>query len=150
MKTCNQASTNVAVASPAPAESRPKSLRFEVLKGERDATGKVHRVKAVGIAYLPIGSRTYTIFLKTFVNDVFYLLPETRDLSRGDYGILTRVPSPTPNRKYIWNNVGSAFRLEDNNFGLLHLQWDLFGAPDIYMSLIPEPEAQVLATKEKL
>ena len=82
-------------------------------------------------------SRTYTIYLKPLLKDVFYLMPEEKKLTRGDYVILTREPSPMPPKKFYWNNIGEGYLLNGDNAGLMRLEWDFFGAEDIYMSLHP-------------
>lgn len=129
--------------NPQTVAARAKSFRFDVFKGVTDDSGKIHKLKSVGNGYLIEGCKTYTIYLKTFLNDVFYLLPEQKKLTNADYVILTREPSQNPSRKYFWNNIGDGCLLSGENSGLLQLNWDLFGVPDIYLNLYPRnPEGE--------
>ena len=82
--------------SPRPQKHREHSPRFDIFKGTRDKTGKVVRVKSVGCAFLHPTTMNYTVFLRTFINDVFYLLKETINPAFGDYAILTRIPAVNP------------------------------------------------------
>ena len=123
-------------------EKRGKIYRFDIFKGVEDSTGKVQKIRSLGAAQLMEGTRTYTVYLKPLLKDVFYLMPEEKKLTRGDYVILTREPSPNPPRKYYWNNIGEGFILSGVNSGLMRLEWDLFGAGDIYMSLSPMNRAE--------
>ncbi len=107
--------------------------RFDVFRGKTNEQGKVEKIASVGHGTLYEGSATYTIYLKTFLKDQFYLLPE-RDQDRPfDLVILTREPSSLPGKKYFWNRVGTAKLLSDKNAGLMRLDFDLFGA-EIYLS----------------
>ncbi|MBI3556166.1 MAG: hypothetical protein HY074_07875 [Deltaproteobacteria bacterium] len=119
------------------AERRAKVYRFDIFKGVEDSDGKIQKIRSIGAAQLMEGARTYTVYLKPLLKDVFYLMPEEKKLTRGDYVILTREPAPVPPRKYYWNNIGEGFILAGANSGLMRLEWDFFGADDIYMSLHP-------------
>lgn len=119
-------------------QTAPKSFRFDIFKGSKDASGKVAKVKSVGSAHLTEGCKTYTLYLKTFLNDVFYILPEQKPSKKADYVILTREVSKNPARKYFWNNVGSADVLSGENAGLAQLTFDLLGTQDIYLNLYPK------------
>jgi len=119
------------------AEKQSKIYRFDIFKGVEAPDGKIQKIRSIGSAQLLEGTKTYTVYLKTLLKDVFYLLPEQKRLTRGDYVILTREASQTPGRKYYWNNIGECFVLTDQNAGLMKLSFDLFGANDIYMSLHP-------------
>lgn len=134
MKSMMERALNNAKAN---AEKRAKVYRFDIFKGVTDADGKVQKIRSIGAAQLMEGARTYTVYLKPLLKDVFYLMPEEKKLTRGDYVILTREPSPTPQRKYYWNNIGEGFILSGANAGIMRLDWDFFGAEDIYMSLHP-------------
>ena len=123
--------------NPESVPAKAKAFRFDVFKGAVDSDGKVHKLKSVGNGYLVEGCKTYTIYLKTFLNDVFYLLPEQKKMTKADYIILTREPSQNPSRKYFWNNVGEGVLLTGENAGLLQLTWDIFGDSDIYLNLYP-------------
>lgn len=118
-------------------EHRAKLYRFDIFKGVEGSGGKVQKIRTVGSAQLMEGSKTYTVYLKTLLKDVFFLLPEQKKLTRGDYVILTREPSHNPSRKFYWNNVGECFVMGGENTGLMKLSFDLFGANDLYMSLHP-------------
>jgi hypothetical protein len=119
------------------AENQAKVYRFDIFKGVEDSEGKVQKIRSVGSAQLLEGAKTYTVYLKTLLKDVFFLLPEQKRMTRGDYVILTREPSQTAGRKYFWNNIGECYLLDGANAGLMRLSFDLFGAEDIYMSLHP-------------
>ena len=111
--------------------------RYEIFKGRRDDSGVVHKVKPVGSAYIREGLRTYTVAIKTFLLDKFYLLPNTRpEISDADYVILTREPGHNVGRKYFWNNVGEGRLMDGPNHGLLKLTWDILPC-EIYMNLNP-------------
>lgn len=116
---------------------KARTYRFDIFKGVEDSEGKVQKIRSIGSAVLLEGAKTYTVYLKTLLKDVFYLLPEQKRMTCGDYVILTREPSQTTGRKYFWNNVGECYLLRDKNAGLMRLSFDLFGAEDIYMSLHP-------------
>lgn len=124
-------------------EQRSKIYRFDIFKGVEDSAGKIQKIRSIGAAQLMEGARTYTVYLKPLLKDVFYMMPEEKKLTRGDYVILSREPSPNPPRKYYWNNIGEGHLLADNNAGLMRLDWDLFGAEDIYMSLHPMNRGEV-------
>lgn len=110
--------------------------RFDIFKGKRDNDGKVTKVKPVGAAYLRDGMKTYTVILKTFLQDRFYLLPNTKAGADCDFVVLTRELAQNIGRKYFWNNVGSGKILAGANHGLMELAWDVL-AGDLYMSLHP-------------
>ncbi len=127
-------------------EKKPKEItvyRFDVFKGAADATGKIQKVKSVGVAYLREGMQTYTLHLKSFLEDTFYLLKNSR-ATGPDFVILTREHAKRGNRKYHWNNCGEGLVQEGSNTDLLKLEWDLFGE-DIYMTVKPI-HAQEIAT----
>lgn len=111
--------------------------RFDIFKGLEGADGKIQKIRSIGSAHLMEGAKTYTVYLKPLLKDVFYLLPEEKRLTRGDYVILTREQSQTPGRKFFWNNIGECYLMGGENAGLMRLSFDLFGANDIYMSLHP-------------
>lgn len=129
-------------------EKEPRYLRFDVFKGEKDAEGKIQKTKSVGVAFKPKDSTTFNLYLKTFTQEVFYLMPECMDMSRGDYTILTRVPSHFPNRKYFWNSVGEGWYLKGPNKGLMHLKWDMLGVDDIFLCLTPEVRPDPIPPKK--
>ena len=110
--------------------------RFDIFKGVRSESGKVSKVKSVGAAYLREGLKTYTVNLKTFLNDKFYLLPNSKREYDADFVILTREPALNPGRKYFWNNIGDGKVMDGINSGIMRLNWDVFGS-DIYMTLHP-------------
>lgn len=116
---------------------KPRAFRFDIFKGQKNEAGKINKLKSVGGASLVEGSQTYSVYLKTFLNDVFYLLPERKKITKVDFIILTREPSQNPRRKYFWNNVGEGSVLTGENSGLVALTWDVFGANEIYLNLYP-------------
>jgi hypothetical protein len=109
--------------------------RFDVFKGVADATGKIQKVKSVGVAYLREGLQTYTLHLKSFLDDTFYLLKNSKPTG-ADFVILTRELAKRGNRKYHWNNCGEGTVQKGSNSDLLKLDWDLFGE-DIFMTVNP-------------
>lgn len=124
-------------------EKKANVFRFDIFKGVEDSEGKIQKIRSLGSAQLLEGAKTYTVYLKTLLKDVFYVLPEQKRMTRGDYVILTRELSQTPGRKYFWNNIGECYLLGGQNAGFMKLSFDLFGAEDIYMNLHPiHKEAQ--------
>lgn len=117
-------------------ESR-RAFRFDIFKGVIDGQGKIQRVKSVGAAYLVEGSKTYAVYLKTFLNERFYLLPEEKRHD-SDFAILTREASRNLRRKYFWNNVGQGKIMSGENSGFVHLEWDILGCDGIYLNLYPK------------
>lgn len=115
----------------------PKGHRFDIFKGVPDGVGKIHKLRSTGYALLAEGSKTYIVHLKTLLDDVFYLCAE-QEMTSADYVIFTREASRTPGRKYFWNRVGECRVLSGPNAGLMKMEWDLFGADDIYMDLYPK------------
>jgi len=126
------------IVVPMPTNEKPRTYRFDIFKGVKDASGKVSKVKSVGSAALTEGTKTYTLYIKTFLHDPFYVLPEQKPSRTADYVILTREPSRIPNRKYFWNSVGSGVLLTNENAGLLKLCWDMLGCDDVYLNLYPK------------
>lgn len=127
--------------------------RFDLFKGVKDANGKVSKVKSVGSSYIREGLKTYTVHLKTFLKDTFYLLPNTKPtITKADFVVLTRELAQNSGKKYFWNSVGEGRILDGVNHGLMQLSWDVLMADDIYMALHPInatelPEAQRLAAE---
>ncbi len=120
-----------------------KGYRFDIFKGIEEQ-GKLRKIRSVGFAYLPEGAKTYTVYLKTFLQDQFCLLPEQKGLTDGDYVILTREPSKMPGRKYRWHNVGTCKILSGEMTGYMQMFWDLLCSDGIYMNLHPisrDPDA---------
>lgn len=110
-----------------------KVYRFDVFKGAVNDEGRVEKINSVGHATLYEGSTTYSIYLKTLLRDLFYLLPE-QDTSRPfDFVILTREPSSLPGKKYFWNRVGTAKLLDEQNAGIMKLEFDLFSV-DLFLN----------------
>lgn len=94
----------------------------------------MEKVCSVGHSTLYEGSTTYSVYLKTLLKDLFYLLPE-QDASRPyDFVILTREPSSIPGKKYFWNRVGTAKLLSEKNAGIMQLEFDLFPGVDLYLN----------------
>jgi hypothetical protein len=118
------------------ANAKVNVYRFDVFKGKQDETGKVVKVVSVGAAYLREGMKTYTLSLKTFLNDKFYLLPNSKPESSADFVILTRELAQNLTRKYFWNNVGVGRLLDGANKGLMALEWYML-ADNVYMNLHP-------------
>ena len=112
-----------------------KIYRFDVFKGKRNAEGKVEKVCSVGHSTLYEGSTTYSVYLKTLLKDLFYLLPEQDSSRPFDFVILTREPSSIPGKKYFWNRVGTAKLLDEQNAGIMVLDFDiLFTGVEIYLN----------------
>lgn len=110
--------------------------RYEIFKGTVDSSEKIIRTRSVGSAYLKEGQTTLTLTLKTFLDDRFYLMPDIKKESPGNYVIFTREIAHTLKRKYFWNAVGEGKILDGVNHGLMKLSWDVL-AGDLYMSLHP-------------
>lgn len=117
--------------------ARPTTYRFDIIKGIEDSTGRLSRARSVGSAYLVEGRKTYTIYLRSFVNDVFYLLPD-KEQPTSKFAILTRTHSRRQDRKFFWNVVGIGTVLDGSRSGYMQLRWDLLDAKDIYMNLHPQ------------
>ena len=112
--------------------------RFDIFKGYRDPSGKVNKIKSIGSAYIRQGLRTYTVHLKTFLKDTFYLLENTRQItSNADFVILTREPAQHSGKKYFWNSVGEGRILDQENEGIMELSWDLLPG-DVYLDMSPK------------
>ena len=126
------------ITSPQTDQIKPKAFRFDVFKGVKDDSGKVHKLKSVGSAHIIDGCKTYTVHIKTFLSDVFYLLPETKRPTEADFVILTREPSQQVGRKYFWNSIGEGKILTGENSCLVNLIWDVLGVDDIYLNLYPK------------
>jgi hypothetical protein len=119
--------------------------RFDVFKGILDENGKVIKTKSVGSAYVREGLSTYTVHLKTFLKDTFYLLQNTKSPSP-DFVILTREPAQNLNRKYFWNSVGEGIVLDGLNKGIMKLNWDVVGT-DLYMTVEPISVTEIAANE---
>ena len=118
-------------------KEKKQSYRFDIFKGVVEADGAVRKVKSVGAAHIVEGSHTYAVFLKTFLKDLFYLMPDQKKLTDADFLIYTREPSRNPNRKYYWNQIGEGRFLTGKNNGFMKLTWDVLGCQDLYMNLYP-------------
>ena len=117
--------------------------RFDVFKGYKDESGKVTKIKSLGSAYIREGLKTYTLHLKTFLKDTYYLLPNTKHIStNADFVILTREIAQNSGKKYFWNNIGEARAMKGPNAGLLELDFDLLGE-DVYMPTEPYKVGEV-------
>lgn len=123
-------------------ESKPREeksiqgYRFDIFKGSQDDDGKITKIRSIGNAYIKEGFRTYTISLKTFLQERFYLLPNSKPDIKADYLILTRESAQHFQKKYFWNSVGEGKILDGVNHGIMKLSWDVL-ADHIYMSLHP-------------
>jgi hypothetical protein len=115
--------------------SKTTIYRFDIFRGETLPDGRVQKVKSVGNAYVREGLSTYTVHLKTFLKDTFYLLQNTKS-ENPDFVILTREPSQNPSRKYFWNHVGEVEVLGGVNDGIMRMKWDLLNG-EIYMKAEP-------------
>jgi hypothetical protein len=114
-----------------------KVYRFDIFMGRKDTEGRIQKVRSIGVAYHTDGQATYSIRLKTFLDDAFFLLPEKKS-SGADFLILTRVPAKRAGKPFFWNTVGEAKFLRGPDSGFMHLVWDLFGGDNIYMDLYPK------------
>lgn len=114
-------------------------FRFQVFQGDKDASGKVHKTKSVGMAYLKDGQNILSLRLWMFSWDRYYILPHKNDSSK--YLVMTREPNKNPmaKNKYFWNIVGSG--VVDSLHGFIELEFDLLSKP-IYVSIHPESSAQ--------
>jgi hypothetical protein len=114
--------------------NKVKVYRFDVFKGRIDDSGKIEKINSVGHSTLYEGSTTYTLYLRMFLKDQFYLLPEQEAGRPFDFVILTREPSSLPGKKYFWNRVGTAKLLGDQNSGIMKLDFDLLACVDLYLN----------------
>lgn len=121
--------------------------RFDVFKGVADLSGRIQKVKPVGVAYLREGMQTYTLHLKTFLENTFYLLKNSKPVG-SDFVILTREFAKHGPRKYHWNNCGEGTVLPGINSDLIKLDWDLFGE-DIYMTVNPKKVQEIVVESDK-
>lgn len=112
---------------------KTKVHRFDVFKGTTNEEGKVEKIASVGHSTLYEGSTTYSLYLRMFLKDQFFLLPEQEAGRPFDFVILTREPSSLPGKKYFWNRVGTAKLLSDQNSGILKLEFDLLEA-ELYLN----------------
>lgn len=135
----------VPVVSP---RATAKSYRFDIFKGVKDAEGRIQKVKSIGAAQLFEGCHTYSVYLKTFTTQVFYLMAPNPERSQTNYVLMTREASKSPKQKFFWNNVGDAKVLSGANAGLMLLNWDLLGREDLYLNLYPmeRPESNSVST----
>lgn len=115
-------------------QTKTKIYRFDVFRGREREDGKVEKVVSVGHATLYEGSSTYTIYLRMFLKDQFYLLPEREVEKPHDLVILTREPSNLPGKRFFWNRIGTAKLLSDKNSGILRLDFDLLHNAGLYLS----------------
>ena len=127
---------NSAIQMKKKADQNQTIYRYDLFKGSIGADGKVTKVRSVGSAYNREGQTTLTVTLKTFLEDKFFLLPNTKADNPANYVILTREIAHNIKRKYFWNSVGDGRILEGVNHGLMKLSWDVL-SDDIYMSLHP-------------
>ncbi len=74
--------------------------------------------------------------MKTFLEDRFYLLPDLKEESAGNYVIFTREIARNIRKKYFWNTVGEGKIMDGANHGLMKLSWDVL-ADGLYMSMYP-------------
>ena len=137
----------IAIKESVPASAKT-AYRYDIFKGEVDALGKVTKIRSVGSAYVKEGQRTFVVSLKTFLDDRFYMLPETKPERPANYVILTREDSKNLRKKYFWNIVGEAKILEGPNHGLMKLSWDVL-SDDLYMSLHPIQTQTATEAEEK-
>lgn len=116
------------------ASDKVSVYRFDVFKGRMNDAGKIEKICSVGHSTLYEGSTTYSVYLRTFLKDQYYLLPE-QDVARPfDFVILTREPSNIPGRKYFWHRVGTAKLLSEQNAGIMKLEFDLFNSVELYLN----------------
>lgn len=116
--------------------AKQTSYRFEIFKGDL-SDKKIEKKKLVGAAVLLEKQSTYTIYLNTFINEVYYLLPGASRYTTADYVIMSRQKATKPGKKFIWRPVGEGRLVEADTGPLLHLVWDLFDSSQIYMNMSP-------------
>lgn len=115
-------------------DNKVKVHRFEVFKGRTNEMGIVEKVSVVGHSTLYEGSSTYSVYLRTLIKDIFYLLPEESEDRPHDFVILTREPSMIAGKKYFWNRVGAGKLLSNENAGIMKLEFDLFDNVELYLN----------------
>ncbi len=118
----------------AKSNNKVKVHRFEVFKGRTNEMGIVEKTTIVGHSTLYEGSSTYSVYLRTLLKDIFYLLPEESEERPHDFVILTREPSMIEGKKYFWNRVGTGKLLSNENAGLMKLEFDLFDNVELYLN----------------
>ena len=122
---------NVASLEP---QEKTKIYRFDVFRGRKREDGSIEKLASVGHATLYEGSATYTIYLRMFLKDQFYLLPEREFGKPHDMVILTREPSSLPGKRFFWNRIGTAKLLSEQSAGLMQLDFDLLQGTELYLS----------------
>lgn len=131
--TFNSIRTQTSNAGGEPQE-KTKIYRFDVFRGRETDDGKIEKIVSVGHATLYEGSATYTIYLRMFLKDQFYLLPEREFGKPHDMVILTREPSNLPGKRFFWNRIGTAKLLSDSNSGVMRLDFDLLHGTALFLS----------------
>jgi hypothetical protein len=127
---------NTGTLSIAPQTKKYATYRFEIFKGAVTERG-IEKHKTLGAAVLLEGRSTYTVYLNTFINEVYYLLPGEPRLTTAEYVLMTRQSVARTGKKFIWRPVGEGRIVRSEGVPLLHLKWDLFGESQIYMKLTP-------------
>lgn len=96
----------------------------DIFKGRVNRRGRVIKNRSVGKA------NTFSDHVELSINGIdepFYLCEEKNPMADWDYQILT-----------VWQQpVGFGKLLFGDNAGLIHLEWDFFGAVDIYLHIQP-------------
>lgn len=122
-------------------ETKPRVYRFDVFKGTQEESGKIQKLRTMGEAFHVDGQKTFRVTIHTVKEIEYFLLPEKKFLGR-DFTILRREPSHDAKRKFLWTTVGEGKILTGINSGLMQLNWDLFGANDVFMNLHPKIEVE--------
>jgi hypothetical protein len=128
---------NAGTLSIAPQAGTHATYRFEMFKGVVTEQGRIEKHKTLGAAVLLEGRSTYTVYLNTFINEVYYLLPGEPRLTTAEYVLMSRQSVARAGKKFIWRPVGEGRIVRSEGVPLLHLKWDLFGESQIYMKLTP-------------
>jgi len=107
--------------------------RFSVFLADETPEGRMIKKQSIGHAYLPEGHATYNLYLYTFQNQPFYIIPSRDDQKK--VLVMTREINPQRTKKYLWHKIGEGNILAPQ--GVMKLTFDLFEAP-IYVSLFPD------------
>jgi len=114
-----------------------QAYRYDVFKATSLGNNHVRRERDVGAAVVVEGDESYTIYLNTFANEAFHLIPASASNPGTDYIIVSRSASDN-GRNIVSRVVGEGKIIESNLGTLIQLTWDLFDTPDIFMSTSPK------------
>lgn len=103
---------------------------FEVFKGRKNKKGKVYKVRNIGRGYYSQGNDLCELLINWLEKDAYMLVPNKDPNSNHDYIIYYEDLSQEE-----LEPVGVGHLLSGKNFGLIKLEWDLFGDSHIYAAI---------------